>query len=71
MLGVTFEPARLITEDQIVRVVCRLAKNTLVTNGQRTWWERNTNLTSTGVRHRLAEVVQLHPGSGRPCDTEE
>jgi hypothetical protein len=25
-----------------------------------TWWVRSALLTSTGVRHKFAEVVQLH-----------
>jgi hypothetical protein len=52
--------ARIIGEDRIVQVICRLANNTMVSDGTDTWWERNANLTSTGVRHKLAEVVQLH-----------
>jgi hypothetical protein len=84
--------ARLIVEDRIVTVLCRLANETMVKDTASTWWERNANLSSTGVRHKLAEVielhsdlmllghgvrrgegevVQLHPGADRPCDTKE
>ena len=63
--------ARLIREDRVVRVLCPVINGrVLVKDDRRTWWEDEGNLTSTGVRHQVAELVQVHPGAGRPCDTE-
>jgi hypothetical protein len=52
--------ARLITKDRIVTVLCRDGANTMVKDARDTWWVRSALLSSTGIRHKLAEVVELH-----------
>ena len=52
--------ARLIPEDRIVTVLCRLRCETMVKDADRTWWVPNGFLSPAGVHHKLAEIVKLH-----------